>query len=213
MSGVCCAPTTASPFAALYHLMDELLEGYVRYLVAEKNLSPYTIRNYRADLVHFAAYLAEEEGEGVLAADRHAFRRYLARLREAGITTASIARKVSTIRGFYRFLVREGKLEANPLAGVSAPKRERRLPTILAKEHLTALIEAADQDTPQGLRNRAILELMYAAGVRLSEVVGLDRRHVDLGGKPFTIFKFRTMRAAIAHGTRKYGARAVRVWY
>ncbi len=160
--------------------MEQLLEAYVRYLVAEKNLSSYTLRNYRSDLLDFARYLEDAEHIGPLEVDRQSFRRYLARLRDNGVASASVTRKVSTVRSFYRFLVREGKLEASPLAGVSAPKRERRLPSVLTKEHLTALIEAADEETPQALRNRAILELMYAAGVRLSEVVGLELPHVDL---------------------------------
>lgn len=160
--------------------MEQLLDAYIRYLVAEKNLSPYTLRNYRADLLHFAAYLRDSEGVDPPQVDRQAFRRYLLLLKESGIVTASITRKVSTIRNFYRFLLREGKLETNPLAGVSAPKRERRLPVILSKDDLTMLIQAADEASPRGLRNRAVLELMYAAGARLSEVVGLDVRHLDL---------------------------------
>jgi integrase/recombinase XerC len=160
--------------------MEELLDAYIRYLTAEKNLSPFTLRNYRSDLLDFAAHLGEPGIAEIAAVDRQSFRRYLSQLRDAGIVAASITRKVSTIRNFYRFLVREGKLETNPLANVSAPKRERRLPSILTKAHLTALLEAANELTPQGLRNRAILELMYAAGVRLSEVVGLDTRSVDL---------------------------------
>ncbi len=161
--------------------MMELLEAYSRYLTAERNLSPYTLRNYRSDLQDFARYLEAEEGADLLAVDRQMLRRYLARLREAGVAAASIGRKVSTVRSFYRYLVREGHLPADPLAAVRGPKREFRLPTVLTKEHLTALIEAADADTPQGLRDRAILELTYAAGVRLSEAVGMDVASVDLG--------------------------------
>ena len=167
--------------------IEPLLEAYVRYLIAEKNLSPYTLRNYRSDLLDFARYLEDHESAGPLDGDRQSFRRYLAQARDAGLVTASLARKVSTIRSFYRFLVREGHLDANPLANVSAPKRERRLPTILTKEHLSALIQSADQDTPQGFRNRAILELMYAAGVRLSEVVALDLQHLDLAERTLLV--------------------------
>ncbi|HET8944501.1 MAG TPA: tyrosine-type recombinase/integrase, partial [Dehalococcoidia bacterium] len=97
-----------------------------------------------------------------------------------GVASASVSRKVSTIKGFFRFLHREGKLPTNPLALVSPPKREKRLPHVLRREDLIALIEAADETTPAGLRNRAILELMYAAGVRLSEIAGLDVEHLDL---------------------------------
>jgi tyrosine recombinase XerC len=159
--------------------IEELLEAYMRYLVAEKNLSPFTLRNYRADLLHFEAFLLEE-GSDMLTADRLAARRYLATLKDGGTATASMTRKVSTIRSFYKFLVREGKLESSPLTGLVAPKRERRLPHILSEDELSMIIESADENTPRGLRNRAVLELMYASGVRLSEVVGLDLRHLDL---------------------------------
>jgi integrase/recombinase XerC len=163
----------------LEETIEDLLEVYVRYLMAEKNLSPYTLRNYRSDLGDFFAHL---DGRGIdpLAADRQVMRQYLVGLRDRGVATASVTRKVGTIRSFYKFLVREGKLESSPITGVVAPKREKRLPVVLRKEDLSAIIEGAREETPQGIRNRAILELMYAAGVRLSEVVGLDVRHVDL---------------------------------
>ena len=167
--------------------IEPLLEAYARYLIAEKNLSPFTLRNYRSDLRDFARYMEQQEGVTPLEVDRQSFRRYLASARDSGIVTASLTRKVSTIRNFYRFLVREGHLESNPLAGVSAPKRERRLPTILTKEHLTNLIQAADEQTPQGLRNRAILELIYAAGVRLSEVVGLNLDQLNLSERTLIV--------------------------
>ena len=160
--------------------VDELLEAYERFLVAERNLSPYTLRNYRTDLADFMRFMAETEKADPLAVTRQSFRRYLGDLMERGVAPASISRKVSTIKGFFRFLLREGKLPANPLALVSAPKRQRLLPHILRKDDLVALIEAADETTPGGLRNRAILELMYAAGVRLSEVAGLDIENLDL---------------------------------
>ncbi len=137
--------------------MEEFIEAYVRYLKAERNLSSYTIRNYRGDLCHFGRYLETEEGLGPLEVDRQSFRRYLAGLREADTASASVSRKMSTIHTFYRFLVREGVLERDPLMGVTSPRRERRLPQILGKDQLTALIEAADSDVPQGLRDRAIL--------------------------------------------------------
>jgi integrase/recombinase XerC len=164
----------------IHIVMDELLEAYLRYLLAEKNLSPLTLRNYRSDLTHFATYLREEEDADPTTADRMMLRRYLSALKEQGMAGASLTRKVSTIRSFYRFLVREGKLESSPLTGLVVPKRERRLPTILSLEDLSAIIESADEATPRGLRNRAILELMYASGVRLSEVVGADIRNLDL---------------------------------
>jgi tyrosine recombinase XerC len=160
--------------------MDQLFEAYFRYLRAEKNLSPLTMRNYRTDLAHFASWMADNEGIDPLNADRMMVRRYLAALRQDGMAAASLTRKVSTIRSFYRYLVREDKVETSPLTGLVSPKRERKLPAILSREDLAALIESADEPTPQGLRNRAILELMYASGVRISEAAGLDVRALDL---------------------------------
>jgi tyrosine recombinase XerC len=160
--------------------MEQLIQAYVRYLTAERNLSAYTLRNYRSDLSDFARYLETAERIGPLEVDRRSFRRYLAQLHEAGMATASVSRKVSTVHTFYRYLVREGQLERDPLMGVGSPKRERRLPKILSKEQLTAMIEAADSDEALGLRDRAILELMYAAGLRLAEAVSLDVTGIDL---------------------------------
>jgi integrase/recombinase XerC len=167
--------------------IQSLLDAYIRYLIAEKNLSPFTLRNYRTDILDFACYLEELEQAAPLDAERHSFRRYLANARDGGIVTASLARRVSTIRNFYAYLAREGHLETNPLAGVSSPKRERRLPSILTKDHLSALIASADEQTPQGLRNRAILELMYAAGVRLSEIVALDVKDLELAERTLIV--------------------------
>ena len=159
--------------------MEERIKVYVHYLTAERNLSPYTLRNYCADLRHFGRYLEAEEHIGPLALDRQAFRRYLVSL--GNIARASLRRRVSTIHTLYRYLVREGILKLDPLAGVGLPKQEYRLPPILEKDQLTAIIEAADSEAPQGLRDRAILELLYAAGLRLAEVVALDVEGVDLG--------------------------------
>jgi site-specific recombinase XerD len=167
--------------------IQPLLEAYIRYLIAEKNLSPFTLRNYRTDILDFSRYMDEHEDDGPLEADRHSFRRYLAYARDGGIVSASLARRVSTIRNFYAYLAREGHLESNPLAGVGSPKRERRLPSILTKDHLSALIAAADEQTPQGFRNRAILELMYAAGVRLSEIVALDLKQLELAERTLIV--------------------------
>jgi len=160
--------------------MDELLEAYVRYLVAEKNLSELTLRNYRGDLLHFTRWLEANEDAGPLEADRYMARRYLGELKGSGMATGSLTRKVSTIRSFYKWLVREGRVDSSPLTGLVAPKRERRLPVVLSREDLAALIESADATTPQGLRNRAILELMYASGVRISEAAVSNAKVLDL---------------------------------
>ncbi|MEX1255785.1 MAG: tyrosine recombinase XerC, partial [Dehalococcoidia bacterium] len=112
--------------------------------------------------------------------DRPLVRAYLSTLIDDGVARASISRKVSTIRSFYKYLRAEKHIESDPLLGVRGPKRERRLPNFLSQEQIDTLIAAADRDTPGGLRDRAILELLYASGLRVSEAAGLDVNSVDL---------------------------------
>lgn len=157
----------------------ELLDAYLRRFQAERNPSPYTLRNYRTDLEHFFRWLASE-GVAPLAVDRPILRRYLAALEAAGTARGSVARKVSTIHGFYRRLVEDGVLPRDPLHGVHPPRQGRRLPKVLPEDEVQNLLESRAGDTPANLRDRAILELLYATGVRVSELVGLNVADVDL---------------------------------
>ena len=168
------SPAVATPPAA-----EELLARYLDVLAAERNLSRFTVRNYATDLRHLFAYL---DDRGVLALDitRAVFRGYLASLMDAGVARASITRRVSTARSFYRWLRLNNVMTDDPLASVRGPKQARRLPHVLTLEHVTHLIAAADNDTPAGLRDRALLELMYACGIRVSEAATLDVPAVDL---------------------------------
>ena len=168
--------------------MEDHLQAYLRSLRAERNLSPYTLRNYESDLRSFLSYLEKGEGCDVEGVDRHVLRRYLAGLRAQQLASGSITRKVSSIRGFYRFLAREGRIGHNPLAGLNAPKKERRVPIILSGRQIADILRAPDDDTPQALRDRAILELLYAAGLRVSELVSLDVRSADLRAKEVRVW-------------------------
>ena len=159
---------------------EDLLANYIRWLQAERNLSAYTLRNYETDLRAFFRYLEEQDGSAITAVDRLVLRRYLAELRAQGMAAASIVRKVSAIRSFYRFLAREGRVAQDPLIGVRGPKKEKRLPSFLAPRQVLSILAAVQGDGPKGLRDRAIVELFYAAGLRLSELVGLDTRDVDI---------------------------------
>jgi integrase/recombinase XerC len=170
---------TATREAPWRQRVEALLDGYLRALRAEKNLSPYTLRNYATDLRAFIDFV-EEEGDDPLQVDRHTLRRHLARLMEAGVASGSLTRKVSTVRGFYRYLELSGHLEASPFQGVKGPRRSRRLPSFLSNEDVSALVSAPETDTPLGLRDRALMELLYAAGVRVSELVGLNTADVAL---------------------------------
>ncbi|MGI8925706.1 MAG: site-specific integrase, partial [Tepidiformaceae bacterium] len=138
------------------------LDAYLRELAALGNRSRYTIRNYRSDIGHFLAWCQDQAREP-LEIDRPGFRAYLAGLREAGIVAASITRRTSTVHGFYRYLLREGATRRDLLHGVALPQRPRRLPRVLDPTAVAQLLDAPDASTPQGLRDRALLELLYGA--------------------------------------------------
>jgi site-specific recombinase XerD len=157
----------------------DLVGRYLLFLAAERNLSEFTTRNYASDLRHLFAFL-ESERVDPLAITRLNFRAYLAAMMEAGVARGSVVRRTSTARSFYRWLRLEGQMDDDPLASVRGPKQARRLPHVLTLDDITALISAADGDAPADLRDRAILELMYASGLRVSEAHRLDVGSIDL---------------------------------
>jgi integrase/recombinase XerC len=166
--------------------MQEIFNKYIKHLEAEQNVSPYTIRNYTTDLCGsekvkgFFTFLKEKDIDSPDKVDRAVLRDYLAYLVEQGIVKASIARKLSAIRSFYRYLVREGILESSPVEKTSSPKLDKRLPEFLALDEVERLLNAPDLSTPKGQRDRALLELLYASGLRVSELVRLDLGEVNL---------------------------------
>ncbi len=159
--------------------MQEIYTKYVNYLEAERNVSPYTVRNYTTDLLGFFNFLKTKRIDSLKEVDRHVLRGYLSHLMEEGVVKGSIARKLSAIRSFYRYLLREGEVSASPVADTS-PKLDRRLPTFLTLEEIERLLNAPDLTTPQGQRDRALLELLYASGLRVSELVSLNLEQIDL---------------------------------
>ena len=166
---------------------EELLDRYLTALHAQRNLSPYTLRNYASDLRGFFDYLDGRDAS-LASADRLLIRAYLAELAGSGLASGSVTRKVSTLRSFYRHLRTEGLVAADPMLGVRGPRKERRLPHILTQAQIDTLIATADGDSPKGLRDRAILELLYASGLRVSEVVGIDVAGVDLDERAVRVF-------------------------
>ncbi|UCB42508.1 MAG: tyrosine recombinase XerC [Dehalococcoidales bacterium] len=169
--------------------MQQALDRYANYLKAEKNASEYTVRNYMHDLLGgqrpdsqkgFFQFLRQKKMTSLEDVDRQTIRDYIAWLMEQDVVKSSIARKLSAIRSFCRFLVREEILPHNPLEKASSPKQERRLPSFLSTTEVSSLLETPDPATPVGLRDRALLELLYASGIRVSELVSLNFGQVDL---------------------------------
>lgn len=166
--------------------MQVIFNRYTNYLEAERNASLYTVRNYTTDLLGsprikgFFTFLTERGTKSLNEVDRSLLRDYLAYLMEQGLAKASIARKLSAIRSFYRYLVREEILPLNPVKEASSPKLDRRLPSFLSNDEITALLAVPSLDTPTGQRDRAWLEVLYAAGLRVSELVSLNLEQVNL---------------------------------
>lgn len=151
---------------------EQCIEIFLDALWMERGLSDLTLAAYRADLLGFARWLAAHD-LGLLAAGRDRVLEYLAERARSGAKPRSTARLLSALRRFYRYQVREGRLQEDPTALVDAPKLGRPLPAALSEREVEALLAAPDPEQPLGLRDRAMLEVLYAAGLRVSELVGL----------------------------------------
>lgn len=154
------------------------LARFLRHLSAERDLSPNTVEAYRRDLEQFFQFCARLRAEP-LAATPDSVRRFLAWLTTRGYARTSVARKAAALRAFYRFLSRREGRKGNPALAVETPKRGRRLPHVVKRAEMEALLSLPPDDDVWGLRDRAILELLYGAGVRVAELTGLDLDDVD----------------------------------
>lgn len=150
-------------------------------MIAEKNASIHTIDNYRREIEECLTFLEEQGVRTWDNVDRLVLRRYLAWLNAQGYAKASVVRRLSELRSFGRFLMREGIVPINPFRAVSSPKMSRHLPVPLSVQETVALLSAPDATTPQGLRDRAILEVLYSSGLRVSELAGLNINDIDWG--------------------------------
>lgn len=153
-----------------------------RYLVTERRLSPHTDSNYARDLVALARYCASEGITDPAQLDAQHVRLFAARSHAAGLAPRSVQRRLSAVRSFCRFLVREGAIAANPALDIAAPKAGKRLPGTLDADQVTQLVSISATD-PLALRDRALLELAYSSGLRLAELVGLDLADLDAGDR------------------------------
>lgn len=158
--------------------MKSQIDKYLRYLQVEKNASPHTIASYRNDLSQFYKFLVKESGENaepdIHSIDRLAIRLWLGELSEAGMARNSIARKVAAIRSFFKFHFKRGTIEKNPAHLLIVPKKEKRLPATIQPEEIKRMMEYASGDTPAEKQDRAILEVFYSTGIRLSELTSMN---------------------------------------
>lgn len=166
--------------------MEPLIEKYVAGLKSERNYSKHTIKNYQIDLNDLVFFLKKRE-KGLLSLDRIIAREFLYELQKK-YSRRSLARKISACRSFFRFLIREKYIEKNAFELIKTPKLERRLPNFLYEDEINKMLVKIDTSTPNGLRNRAILELLYGAGIRVSEIVGLNLSDLDLDSEEIRVF-------------------------
>jgi len=165
--------------------MQEYIDRFSDYLKYQRNASEHTLRNYISDLDQFYDYLCPRTAEGARTAlniseiDHITIREYMATLYQAKRKKTSISRKLATLRTFFRFLCREQVLEMNPARLVSSPRLEKRLPKVISIDEVIKFVETPDAETELGKRDRAILELLYATGCRVSEVAGMNFEDID----------------------------------
>lgn len=169
-------------------MVRDHLKAFLEHLRLNENASAHTVRAYESDLSQYLAFLATHVGRRVSELtpadlEHPGVRAFIAELNKRGNAKASAARKLSAIRAFGRYLRREDVIDSDPAALVGTPRRETRIPSHLAVDEMSALLSAPDTSNPLGRRDQAILELFYASGLRLSELVGLDLDDVNLSGR------------------------------
>ena len=161
--------------------LEQQILKFTAYLQTERDVSPHTLAAYRSDLSQMLSFALREKGEAVSAqdVDHLLLRRYLAGLSKDN-RKSSIGRKLAAIRSFFRFLLRRGMIAKNPAELIATPKKEQRLPFHLDIDQATSLMEAPNDDQKYALRDRAVLELLYSSGLRVSELTGLNIGELDL---------------------------------
>jgi len=170
-------------------MLEEYLRQFLEHLRYERNVSQHTLRNYRSDLEQFHEQIAPLKPDGtreqipVKDIDHLTIREWMAKLHGLDKKKTSIARKLASLRTFFQFLIREGVVENNPAKLVATPRVERKLPNHLSMEDAVRFIESPDLETDLGRRDRAILEFLYATGMRVGELVGLNLKDIDFREK------------------------------
>ena len=168
--------------------LDPYLENFLTHLQAVKNVSSHTLESYGLDLQQFTAFVEKEKITNFSQMDHLFFRSYLAHLQRENYKRSSIARKLSALRTFFKFLCREEILDYNPLKDLKTPKKEKRLPRFLFPAQMEHLLEAPSKETRLAFRDLAIVDVLYSCGLRVSELVGLNLESLDLARGYIRIF-------------------------
>lgn len=155
-----------------------LIDAWLDQQWLEKGLSEHSLSNYRRDVTQLATWL-QEQGGALLLCQRYQLLEFLAARHQQGISARSVARQLSAVKGFYRWLKREGRIDEDPALLIERPKTGRPLPKTLSEADVEALLKAPDLDTPLGLRDRAMLEVLYATGLRVTELVTLTQSQIN----------------------------------
>lgn len=161
------------------------LEDFKSYIAIEKNFSPHTAKAYYADILAFLLWLGEDECEGISFSK---IREYLHFMQIYNYKKTTVARKIASLRTFYKYLHREQKVANNPAENIISPKRPKELPKFLTTDEVEQILNNVNIDTPAGYRNRAILELLWASGMRISELSGLNFGSLNLENNEITVF-------------------------
>lgn len=166
-------------------MLQQSLDQFLEHLTHERNMSPHTLRNYASDLAQFRDYLCSIEKRPdveISSIDRLTIREWMASLHD-GHKKTSVARKLASLRTFFQFLIREGVVDVNPAKLVATPKIERKLPNHLSVEDAVRFIETPDTNSDLGRRDRAIIEFLYATGIRVGELVSVNLKDIDFREK------------------------------
>jgi integrase/recombinase XerC len=159
--------------------MNRAIEQFISYIEIEKRYSFYTVKNYERDLEQFTAFLDSEAISNIKDIDFRVIRLYLTKMYEKKYSKKTISRNISTLRSFFKYLVKHSLIKDNPMALITNPKEDHKLPNFLYYNDLTKILEIPDTKTPLGLRDALIIELFYATGVRVSEIVSIKLKDID----------------------------------
>lgn len=160
-------------------IMKKQVEAFLNFLATEKGASEHTTKNYGIDLREFMKFITEKELQELTYLD---IRSFLAFLKTREYSKSSISRKLACLRSFFKFLVRENILTQNPAAGIATPKKEKRLPSFMNPDEITKLLDAPAKNSWEEKRDKAILEMLYSSGLRVSELAGLNHDDLDFFG-------------------------------